>query len=89
MTNNPDDPDLLVSTIQLHTVNWINTPDLSQPITLWGRYRHQGKLERLTLERLAKDLYQVTFKRSQKAIASGQSLVLYDGQECLGGGVIV
>ena len=35
------------------------------------------------------DHFLVKFSKPQLAIASGQSLVLYDGQICVGGGVIV
>jgi tRNA-specific 2-thiouridylase len=38
--------------------------------------------------RLDDDRLSVTFDESQRAIASGQSLVLYDGDVVLGGGVI-
>jgi tRNA-specific 2-thiouridylase len=34
------------------------------------------------------EVYRVIFKHPQKAVASGQSLVLYKGKECVGGGVI-
>jgi tRNA-specific 2-thiouridylase len=58
-------------------------------VALLGRFRHQGDLIPLVIETLGKDHYKVTFKKPQKAIASGQSLVLYKGKECVGGGVIV
>ena len=31
----------------------------------------------------------VIFDEPQRAIAPGQSVVIYDGEECLGGGIIV
>lgn len=55
---------------------------------LHGRYRHQGKLVPLTISKISKDHYRVIFKIPQKAVASGQSLVLYKGKVCVGGGVI-
>ena len=88
VTNNPDDPALETKEIEIHSVNWITKPS-EFPATIKGRFRHQGELEPLTITPLARGNYAVTFKRPQKAIASGQSLVLYDGKVCLGGGVIV
>jgi tRNA-uridine 2-sulfurtransferase len=58
-------------------------------IALTGRYRHQGILAPLTIEKNGLGNYKVHFFQPQKAVASGQSLVLYEGKVCLGGGVIV
>lgn len=90
VTNNPEDGRLFVKELQIHSVNWINSNHI-KPAKSWrlkGRYRHQGDLVGLKLSRLKKDLYQVIFDQPQKAVASGQSLVLYKGKECVGGGVI-
>ncbi len=104
VTNDPHDPLLLTHEVQIHSVNWINPIGLSAKriglsketlalsparYTLSGRYRHQGELAPLTISRIGRDHYRVIFKHPQKAIASGQSLVLYQGKECVGGGVIV
>ncbi len=97
VTNDPKDEILKTREIQIHSVNWITNPFDKSPkeIKLLGRFRHQGNLEKLTLSPLPlgkqnKDqVYKVKFNKSQLAIASGQSLVLYDKGFCLGGGVIV
>lgn len=96
VTNDPKDEILQTREIQIHSVNWIGfDPELlTQKIKLTGRFRHQGNLERLTLSPVPssnkKDLYyKVVFEKPQLAIASGQSLVLYQKDLCLGGGVIV
>jgi tRNA-specific 2-thiouridylase len=34
------------------------------------------------------DTIRVVFDQPQRAVTPGQSLVLYDGEECLGGGII-
>ncbi len=91
VTNNPEDKRLFIKELQLHSVNWIR-PKISpkdKGLGLLGRYRHQGELVSLNINRIKKDLYRVVFSRPQKAVASGQSLVLYKGKECVGGGVIV
>lgn len=103
VTNNPSDSRLFVKEVRLRSVNWItqkgyrqkgigyrkNSTLNPQPFTLVGRYRHQGELVPLTVRQIKKDLYRVVFDRPQKAVAAGQSLVLYKGKECVGGGVIV
>ncbi len=88
VTNNPNDNALETKQIEIHSVNWISKPK-KFPAKITGRFRHQGSLEKLTLTELSKGHYKVEFAKPQKAIASGQSLVLYDGKVCVGGGVIV
>lgn len=88
VTNNPEDERLLTKEVQIHSVNWLISLPASELISCTGRFRHQGELVPLTLERIHADHYRAVFKTPQKAIASGQSLVLYQGKVCLGGGVI-
>lgn len=93
VTNNPKDKALLTKKVEIHSVNFITTPPFSslknKTTKLQGRYRHQGQLEDLTIKPLPHGHYRVTFAKPQPAVASGQSLVLYDGKTCVGGGVIV
>ena len=88
VTNNPNDKSLFTKEIQIHSVNWIDQPK-KFPAKLRGRFRHQGELQALVVKKLGRGHYEVKFARSQKAVASGQSLVLYNKTECVGGGVIV
>lgn len=88
VTKNPQDKELLATTIQVSAMNWITAPS-KFPLKCKGRFRHQQELQDLVITRLGDDLYGVKFRRPQRSIASGQSLVLYSGKVCLGGGVIV
>jgi len=92
VTNNPNDERLETRELELHSVNWVSPLEFRgkrQEASLNGRYRHQGKLVPLRLSKTGKDHYRAIFKQPQKAVASGQSLVLYRGKECVGGGVII
>ena len=51
------------------------------------RYRQCDQLCQVT--KLADDRYQVDFELPQRAVTPGQSVVFYDGDVCLGGGIIV
>ncbi|MBL8030592.1 MAG: tRNA 2-thiouridine(34) synthase MnmA [Candidatus Doudnabacteria bacterium] len=88
--NNPEDERLYTKEVQLHSMNWlaVGYPLPATGYQLKGRYRHQGELVPLKITHVKKDLYNVKFKHPQKAVASGQSLVLYKGKVCVGGGVI-
>ncbi len=94
VTNDPDDKALQVLDITLHSLNWIAQPEAiaykleAKSWQLAGRFRHQGDLVPLTIEQKDGGTYLVHFKTPQKSIASGQSLVLYDGKICVGGGII-
>ena len=91
VTNDVHDKALLTKEVEIHSVNWI-VPNFQFPISNFqckGRFRHQGKLVPLTISNIAKDHFRVKFETPQKALASGQSLVVYNGKICLGGGVIV
>lgn len=86
VTNNPDDPKLYIKEVGLVHLNWLVDLPLGK-VKLCGRFRHQGDLVPLTLEFTKTDVM-VNFNRPQKALASGQSLVIYSGVQVLGGGVI-
>ncbi len=95
VTNNPNDPLLETKTIEIHSVNWVTPLEILfkksslETIKLKGRFRHQGELVDLHIQEISKDHYRVEFETAQKAIASGQSLVMYKGNACIGGGVII
>ncbi len=100
VTNDPNDKLLETTEVEIHSVNFITTPlSLSNKkdstsggkpeAKLQARFRHQGELVPITIQELGKDLYLVKFKKPQQAVASGQSLVMYDDKVCVGGGVII
>ena len=76
--------------IEIKDVNWVSgeIPDLNKKYKARIRYRQELQDCRL---RLCESRSQavVDFDESQDTAAVGQSVVVYDGQECLGGGVIV
>jgi len=93
VTSDADDKKLNTQEVNIHSVNWINPvyplPSTNYHLHFLGRYRHQGQLVPLTVTKTGKGHYSVKFSKPQKAVASGQSLVLYKGKICVGGGVIV
>ena len=50
------------------------------------RYRQADQACRL--QKIGINSYKVVFEDSQRAITPGQSIVFYQGEVCLGGGVI-
>lgn len=87
VTSNPEDKNLYIKEIWLSSIHFVS--EIKKfPSILTGRFRHQGDLVKLKLEKDKTGSFKVTFNKPQKAIASGQSLVLYSGTQCIGGGVI-
>jgi tRNA-uridine 2-sulfurtransferase len=78
------EPDALkrAQKVTLSSINWIS--EIPHPDKNYGariRYR-QEKQESQIVDNI------VTFTEPQQGVSPGQSLVLYDGEMCLGGGII-
>ncbi len=86
VTQNPDYPMLYTTKVELISLHLINP--LPKTNEVLARYRHQGQLVKAKLEIKSKNSATLVFKELQKALAGGQSIVLYQKNICLGGGVI-
>gem|GEM_PF-4596587 len=53
-----------------------------------GKIRYRQRDQLCQVEQIASDRVRVVFDRPQRAVALGQSVVFYDGEVCLGGGII-
>lgn len=87
VTTNLNDGNLWQKRIKLVNIHWINSvpPDGKY----LARVRHRASLVEVSLSGQTDDFYEVDFDDAQKAIAPGQSVVIYDDQVCLGGGIVV
>jgi len=79
---------LYTRSVEIGAMHWIagNPPDPSRPLAAKTRYRMPDAPCLIT--ELGGDRWRVVFDAPQWAPTPGQYLVLYDGEECLGGGVI-
>ena len=80
---------LLMSTrLEAVGVNWIrgHAPEAGRRLSAKVRYRQAD--QPCTLTACSGDRLRLQFEQPQRAVTPGQSVVLYDGDECLGGGVI-
>jgi tRNA-specific 2-thiouridylase len=83
VTDNPADLELASDRLQLEDVHWIgDQPAANQQLTV--RLRHRGELVDAQLT----STNELILSRPMRALAVGQSAVLYDDQTCVGGGVI-
>ncbi|PJE73952.1 MAG: tRNA 2-thiouridine(34) synthase MnmA [Candidatus Terrybacteria bacterium CG10_big_fil_rev_8_21_14_0_10_41_10] len=73
--------------VLIEKVNWISgEPDFSKKYG--ARIRYRQVLEKCHLEYIGKSKIKIVFNRPQRAVSSGQSLVIYDNGVCLGGGIM-
>ncbi len=92
VTNNKNDERLFKDEMILEKINWISGKEPNFPLTCWAQHRYQTKMfEAKVLKENNK--YIIKTKKPQRAVTSGQSLVLYKKRwynkfEVLGGGVI-
>ena len=83
-----DHPDLLTRHLDAMEMHWVSgrEPDLVRNYAAKTRYRQADAACRITL--LSGDNASFTFEEAQWAVTPGQSVVVYDGEICLGGGII-
>ena len=81
-------PELMLSNVEIEDINWLAKP-AKLPLRCKARFRHQQELEDVELISGQKGRLNVKFERLQRAAAPGQSLVLYSGRICLGGGIML
>ncbi len=75
-----------IQAVELESVNWIReAPDTGR--VYGSRIRYRQPLQVCRVEKNS-TVWRVRFESPQTGVALGQSVVLHDGNECLGGGII-
>lgn len=67
---------------------WLSIPSVDKPKKVSARIRSSQVPTEAEIRPVSKDRFLVKFENMQKAIAPGQSVVFYDGDLLLGGGII-
>ncbi len=80
-------PALFKSTLIARQVHWINgAPQL--PLQAMAKTRYRQPDQACRIDMLDADSYRIQFEQPQRAITPGQSVVFYQEDICLGGGII-
>ena len=82
-----DHPLMMASELEAKSLNWIDgqAPAESFHCLIKSRYRQQAQPG---LVRVTRDGCQVVFDQPQRSLTPGQSVVFYQDEYCLGGGII-
>lgn len=89
VTTDLQDEKLWHTTLNLTDVHWINGPPILKGSTFYVRTRYRAPLVGFELKQTGKKTLQLTLSDQIRAITPGQSAVIYDGDQVLGGGIVV
>jgi len=81
-------PWMLSNRLEARQLTWVSgqAPEAGSKLTAKVRYRQQDQA--VAIEQINENAMQLHFYQDQRAVTPGQSVVLYDGDVCLGGGII-
>jgi tRNA-specific 2-thiouridylase len=87
-----EEKDLYKKELKTRDINWILGKEPRLPLKIKAKIRYRHKAANATLSQIAsrksRDFYRVVFRKPQRAITPGQSVVFYKGEELFGGGII-
>jgi tRNA-specific 2-thiouridylase len=83
-----DHPWLFSRTLLADQLSWVSdtAPAAGSKLTAKVRYRQAD--QDCSVSEIGTNELVLTFEQAQRAVTAGQSVVLYDGENCLGGGII-
>jgi len=81
--------DLMSYELDADDVNLISVPDLSSPMNVTAKVRYRNKGVPAVAVTDSSGILHIKFEEPQKSVTKGQAVVMYDGDEVVGGGTIL
>ncbi|MBQ8474429.1 MAG: tRNA 2-thiouridine(34) synthase MnmA [Clostridia bacterium] len=81
--------DLFKTTVYARDVNWMACEAPAEPLKIKAKIRYKHTEQPATVYVTGEGVVRVEFDEPQRAVTPGQSVVFYDGDVLVGGGVIV
>ncbi|MCU7796759.1 MAG: tRNA 2-thiouridine(34) synthase MnmA [Candidatus Thiodiazotropha sp. (ex Semelilucina semeliformis)] len=81
-------PMLMRNALEASQLHWVAGQAPAMPLRCSARIRHRQPLQACEIRQASDDQLKVVFQQPQRAVTPGQSIVIYQNQECLGGGII-
>lgn len=88
VVNGHDDPLLYHSKLKASQLHWVSDSEPQLPFACSAKTRYRQTDAACVIESIKNGQCHVRFDEPQWAITPGQSVVFYDNEKCLGGGVI-
>lgn len=83
-----DHPALLSRRLWARSSSWVAGRPPAMPLHCMAKTRYRQHEQACVVDGLDDDTIEVAFTAPQRAVTPGQSVVLYQGEHCLGGGII-
>jgi tRNA-specific 2-thiouridylase len=86
-----DHPKLFKKQLTATQLNWVsgNAPETRKTYQAKIRYRQTQQSCKIEFLDISRSIMVATFDEPQRAVTPGQSIVIYDNEICLGGGIIL
>ena len=84
-----DEADLYTKSLIADDFNLISVPELTAPMRVTAKTRYSQTEQPAVVSYLGDGKYLVEFDEPQRAVTSGQAVVIYDGDVVVGGGTII
>jgi tRNA-specific 2-thiouridylase len=81
-------PWLMSRQLRAEQLSWVSGFAPEEGARLSAKVRYRQADQACTVRSVDEQGLELVFERPQRAVTPGQSVVLYDGENCLGGGII-